>query len=95
MSKRLKLWNGRGWDQRRPPDGKGVEHCYVAAYSRADAVRLINQAAGHSWNIVSDHEIKVYYNDSCWGNTMDGIEPERGVWVTRTHRPDERPERLI
>ena len=94
MSKELKIWNGRGWNMRRPVDGKGVEHVYVAAYSRADAVRLINQAAGYS--AVNDAEIKNYFSDGCWGNPMDGITPERGVWVTRREsRRREKPERLI
>lgn len=69
----LKLWNGRGGDWR------GVAFCYVAARSAADAVRLL-QAAGHSR--MTRHELKVYFAN-VWGNPMNGIRRERGVWIQR------------
>lgn len=88
---KLKIWNGRGF---RMIDGKArkIEHVYVAATSRADAVRLINEVAG--WASVNDNELKTYYSP-CWGNQMDGITPERGVWVTWTRTSTEKPTRLL
>lgn len=87
----LKIWNGRGWGMRNTPEY--VEHCYVAAHSRADAVRLINELDPRA--MMTDREIKEYFAEGCWGNVMDGITPERGVWVTRTGKSDEVPERLF
>lgn len=78
----LKVWNGRGLM---------IEGCFkhisVCAYSRADAVRIINEAAG--WRAVNDREIKEYYSQ-CWGNTMINIPRERGVWLS-----EEKPPRRI
>ena len=34
-------------------------------------------------------EIKNYFSE-CWGNDMDGVTPERGLWVTRRGQPAER-----
>ena len=85
--KQLKLWNGRWYPYR----GQTV---YVAAYSRADAVRLINTVA--EGRRVSDSEIKTYWSGGtatcCWGDAMKGITPERGVWLVR--KRGDAPERL-
>lgn len=99
--KKLKIWNGRGWGGRKyddkgnfvpDPTGKDrCEHAYVCAYSRAHAVRLINQAS--SRNAVSDNEIKNYWS-KCWGNPMNGITPEIGVWTTQEHCGD-KPKRIL
>lgn len=74
--KPLRLWNGR-WE-----DGKTA---FVAAYSRADAGRLLCQAAGKDLRGI-DNELKDYFNQ-CWGDTMNGITPERGVWVAGHCQP--------
>ena len=61
-----------------------VESCirgYVAAYSRADAERVIEEYAGHR---PTRSELRDYWSP-CWGNPMDGIEPERGLWLTFDH----------
>ena len=76
----MKIWNGRGFGIRKDGKTRQAKHCYVCANSRSDAVRLINEAAG--WKAMTDYEIKHYYVEGAWGNTMDGITPERGVWVT-------------
>lgn len=54
------------------------ESGFVAAYSRADAVRLINEALG--WRAVSDSELRDYWSE-CWGTPMEDITPERGLWI--------------
>jgi len=69
-AKTLRLWNGR-WQDRG--------HVYVAAYTRAEAGRLLVQAAGREIPAI-DREIREYFSE-CWGNPMEGITPERGVWV--------------
>lgn len=71
MAKKLKFWNGRG------VNGNG--HIYVAAYSKADACKILTEATGYSkWN----YELTTYFSEGCWGNAMDKIVPERGVWQT-------------
>ena len=65
----LKLWNGRWFKN---------QHLYIAAYSQKDAVSLVGQIFPKARFTL--HEIQVYFS-SCWGNSMEGIKPERGVWV--------------
>lgn len=84
MARKLKIWNGRFIS--RPKDGKDSDlwdkfrevHAYVCAHSRADARRVIEEYCGYD---IGDSEIKVYWSEGCWGNTMEGIEPERGLWL--------------
>lgn len=80
--KPLKCWNGRWMN--------GNQNICVCAYSRADAGRLLIQAGARSQGI--DKEIKEYFSE-CWGNNMDGITPERGVWVVNFHGAE--PSRVI
>ena len=82
-TKTLRLWNGRWKDRGR---------VYVAAYTRADAGRLLSQAAGAELPAI-DREIRDYFSE-CWGNTMDGITPERGVWVQTGSRIS-KPVRVV
>jgi hypothetical protein len=80
--KKLKLFNGR-WD-----GAKG--RAYVAAYSNKDCVELLRQA-GHT--IMSLYELNGWWSKGAWGNSMDGITPERGVWLQRDG--DGKPERIL
>jgi len=80
--KPLKCWNGN-WK------GNG-SHIYVCAYSRADAGRLLVEYGASSRGI--DKYIKDYFAE-CWGHAMDGITPERGVWVVNFHGAE--PSRVI
>lgn len=73
-TKELRFWNGR-WSGE-----KGYDHIYVAAYSRADAVRLITEYEGYEPRGINT-EIKVYWAE-CWGRPMDGIMPERAIWLS-------------
>lgn len=87
--KQLRIWNGRG-------HGKKYDRgsFYVAAYSVAEAARLIAQAAG-SHNSGFEHEIKTYYSKDCWGKPMEGITPtEPCVYATTSHY-NEKPKRII
>ena len=84
-SKKLKVWNGRGWgrsrynkkgEKIRTPLEEWCEHIHVCAHSKAEAVRIVNEV---SRALITVNEINVYWSN-CWGNSMDGIEPEVGVW---------------
>lgn len=91
MAKQLIKFNGRAYclvnrddpfwqglpDKRK--NGEGV-HGYIAAYSRADACRLIEEYKGRAVPHV-DTELKVYWHKGSWGNSMDGVEVERGIWI--------------
>jgi hypothetical protein len=79
----LQLWNGR-WLTR------GDVHCYVAAYSQRDAANLAIAAGLSSYGIMN--EIRTYWHAGCWGYCMDGITPERGIWLSRGN---EQPERVV
>jgi hypothetical protein len=74
----LKLWNGRWFKH---------QHLYIAAYSQKDAVAAVTEVFPDARFTL--HELQVYFSP-CWGNSMVGVEPERGVWV-QTNR--ETPER--
>jgi len=72
--KKLKLWNGRSYGV----IGSVIDsHINVAAYSRVDVRRLCLEAG---LNDPGDTEIKEYWSE-CWGNSMSGITPERGIWL--------------
>jgi len=99
MPKKLKIWNG-GFD------GRG-DHFYIAAHSVQDAARLMAEANNkiHKSNIYNfsflvnrnARIIREYFSEGCWGNAMDGITPERGVWyapaITGGH--EGKPERIL
>jgi hypothetical protein len=76
--KQLKLWNGRVYGVLPQSDWKGT-HLYVAAYSAADARRLCLELG---YADPGANEVKKYWSP-CWGNAMEGITPERGIWVSR------------
>jgi hypothetical protein len=82
-TKPLQVWNGH-WRDRR--------HVYVAAYNRADAGRLLETAAGESIPAI-DREIRDYFHET-WGKPMEGITPERGVWVQSGSRLS-KPVRVV
>jgi len=71
--KELKIWNGR-WYPR--------SHIYAAAYSRADLVRLIATWQGYQSRGMAT-EIKNYWSEGSWGTAMNGITPERGIWLSK------------
>lgn len=81
--KTLKLWNGGDWKARHG-------HLYVAAYSVKEACELCREAyrkvrpdAPEDYYPITTHELNVYFNKGCWGNPMDGVTPERGVWWSK------------
>lgn len=82
--KKLKLFNGRDWECRGG-------HLYVAAYSVRDAAELSSAAYRKTIGLedrldivkTSISEVNVYWHKGCWGSSMEGINPERGVWWVR------------
>lgn len=64
-------------------------HGYVCAASRADARRVIAEYTGRE---PSDSELRDYWSE-CWGRPMDGITPERGLWLQ--FRDRESPVRVV
>jgi hypothetical protein len=96
--KQLMIANGRGDYGRnrtkRFPNGfKG--HMWVAAYSKADAVRVLREAGYETMTL---REFNIYWSKGCWGTPMDGITPERGVWfIPDENRNDDgfKPIRVI
>lgn len=92
-TRKIKLFNGGDWDH------KGG-HLYVGAWSIKDAVDLINQACRKIKNYdgsFTAHEIQVYWSKGCWGTSMTGVVPERGVWWAREIGGGHagKPERII
>lgn len=79
-SSKLKFWNGRWFKH---------QHLYIAAYSQVDAVALVAEVFPKARFTL--HEIQVYFSN-CWGNSMDGIERERGVWVQTDNNKPERQQ---
>jgi len=72
--KNLKTWNGRWYENNQ------FCHANVCAFSRADARRVI---ATYKGTYISDRELRDYWAP-CWGNSMIGIMPERGLWLETT-----------
>lgn len=90
--KTLRIWNGRG-------HGKWTRggSFYIGAYSRRQAARLLCKACGHPeddfWIGRYSREMKGYYAEGCWGNAMEGIAPELGLWATKSY--NEKPVRIL
>lgn len=98
MPRKLIIANGRGDYGRNSTDRfpNGFDgHLYVCAYSKADAVRLLKEAG---YETMSLGEFNTYWSKGCWGNPMDGIAQERGVWFQRKNsggHAEGKPERVI
>jgi len=71
--KPVKVWNGRG--DYRELDG----HLYVGARTKKEACSLVTRAG--YFPKLSMNEFTTYWSP-CWGNPMEGITPEVGVWFT-------------
>jgi len=80
-NRKLKVWNGLVWLNRKQISSS------ICAYSQKDAVNLLNEL-GFSFTL---GEFRDYW-PPCWGNSMDGIEPERGLWIEMERG---KPERFV
>ena len=61
---------------------QGIRHnayqnACVAAYSRADARRVIAEYCGMD---IGDSELRDYWSMG-WGDNMQSVKPERGLWI--------------
>lgn len=79
----LKLWNGR-WGRN--------QHAYAAAYSLEDLLSLAVEL--NTQYTLTRHEVTTYWSRGLWGRPMDGIEPERGIWVKDQTDVKAKPQRL-
>jgi hypothetical protein len=87
MNRQLKIWNGRGHR------GYDKGSLYVAAYSRKQAAELINKATGA---FITSREIKVYYCEGAWGNSMKDVIPiEPCVYGQKTWGSKDKPIRIL
>lgn len=90
MAKNLKIWNGRGHGNY----DKG--HIYVAAYSQKHAAELVSLACYERPDLINAYEIRNYFSEGAWGNSMNGIEPtEPCVYVKEKPFSTEKPVRVI
>ena len=103
MAKQLKLWNVRGWG-RQDYDGPNIHHyvypraaciIFICANSRAHAARIMAEHLPVFSGFKDEpgsatHELKVYGCEGCWGNSMEDVEPEVGIWVGvgRENKPE-------
>ena len=71
----LKFWNGRPYviDIK-----KG--NLNIAAYSKADAIRMLQELYPRLTVGQAYPELTNYFS-GCWGNDMDKVTPTRGVWL--------------
>lgn len=83
MAKTLKIWNGRGH--------VSGQHLYVAAPTKKDACYMLTMLYRGSESYWAK-ELSVYWDEGCWGTAMEGIAPERGVWMNKDS--DKKPVRL-
>ena len=82
QTRKLKIWNGRPYGVLPSSKWNGA-HIYVAAYSVADVQRLCGELGLCT---PSRSEITEYWSKDCWGNAMEGVPVERGIWVTQGYR---------
>lgn len=90
MSRTLKVYNGRHyccrssdpiWDD---VPQNSLARIYAAAYSRADLRRLITEYRGIDPGLT---ELRDYWSNA-WGKRMEGVVPERGIWLVKNHESD-------
>ncbi len=76
--KKIKIFNGTCRAKCDPITRKRTEcHFYVGAYSERHAVELCIQAGEKGMSL---SELRTYWSKGCWGDAMNGIEPQIGVW---------------
>jgi len=92
MAKTLKLWNGRQSEFSL----KRGSSIYIAAFTQKQASELLKKAFGlpEDCTRYNGAEIRNYFNESCWGNSMDHITPTEPC-VYGTLLNETTPSRLI
>lgn len=93
MARALKVWNGGAYSvlpQSQWKRGHDSAHIYACAHSVADLRQLCVELGLHA---VAASEVRGYWSN-CWGRSMDGIEPERGIWICYGYGK-EKPQRVL
>lgn len=70
---------------------RGRGHYYIAANSIGDCATLMSQATTLHY---TPNDVRTIFNKNCWGRSMDGIKPVRGVWFQKNNSQDP-PVKLI
>lgn len=66
---------------------------FACAKSRAELLRMIAEYQGGSLSPgMNAARIAKYWSEGAWGNPMEGVEPEPGLWIQ--YRNDTTPERV-
>lgn len=95
-TKGLKLWNGGGYGAVQAAEAiahghrdPSSVHVYACAKSRAELLRMIAAYQGlpgpERLQVGTLASIKNRWSEGNWGNAMDGVEPEPGLWVQWRH----------
>lgn len=103
MARKLKVWNGRLFVPNGEKRGSNPANCTrqlyvcVCAHSMVDLIRVISEYLvsidESPYHGITGNEINNYWSE-CWGRSMDGVEPERGLWIAfEDHR--EPPTRVL
>lgn len=79
--RKLKVWNGtlafsQDAEGRELSGNRCQRDVSLCAYSQKDAIALLEEY-GHPMSL---YEFRDFWAD-CWGNSMTGVERERGIWV--------------
>jgi len=90
--KKVKLFNGKCYNDHSKNGNRRYSHAYIGAYTQKHAVELMQQA-GHVRMTLS--ELNLYWSKGCWGKAMNGIEPQIGVWIQEKEFSNNPPKRLI
>ena len=71
----LKFWNGRPYILT-----KYEGHLNIAAYSKMDAIRMLQELYPNLTQGQAYPELTNYFSN-CWGNDMRNVVPVRGIWL--------------
>jgi hypothetical protein len=85
----LRVWNGGGAISDN--DSKQYE-MYACGRSGADIIRMI-QSAGFSSFTRRDYS--EFGTEGLWGDAMEDVKPERGVWIRKLNDCKNKPTKVV
>ena len=97
-AKKLKIWNGVITSSKLYtiiPSEENIHkqfRIYICAYSYLDLFKLFDEVGLHA---PTYEYIRQYWNFDAWGNAMEGIKQERGIWATPVNQTIESPIRIV
>ena len=74
----LKIWNGRWYGRQEDADGIRYDRVYIAAKTMAEAIRMCAKVGNPQ---IDYHEMKNFFSQGAWGNSMADVAVEKGVWL--------------